>query len=130
MSDTQTPAPAAPKLAVVAASPKLNAIQIIEQELKNFYQQKVQAIANVNAVEGAIQGAERMLTLLRAEEAKAASFVKAAIADAEKLAKEAFAVVEPQVANAETVAENDAHRVETDIVADEQRVEKAVTEVL
>jgi hypothetical protein len=58
-----TPAPAAPV--------KLNAIQVIEQEIGNFTKQHVQAIANVHAVEGAIQAAQHLLARLKAEAAKA-----------------------------------------------------------
>lgn len=66
---TPTPAP--------ATAPKLTAIQIIEQELQNFIQQRVQAVktaeqamANVHAIEGAIQAGQHLLVKLKAEAAK------------------------------------------------------------
>ena len=48
------PAPA-PTQPVVAKKP-LNAIQVIEQQIVTYFQQKEQAIANVHALDGAIQG--------------------------------------------------------------------------
>ena len=54
------------------ATPKLNAIQVLEQKIVEYGKQHIQAIANVHAVEGAIQGAQDILRALKAEEAKAA----------------------------------------------------------
>lgn len=56
-------------------APKLNAIQIIEQEVAGFIKQREQAIANVHAVEGAIQAAQHLLGRLKAEAAKAEAAV-------------------------------------------------------
>jgi len=54
----------------VAPAPKLTAIQIIEQELAGFFKQREQAIANVHAVEGAIQAGQLLLSKLKAAAAK------------------------------------------------------------
>ena len=81
MSDVQqvlpvaTPAPVAPKA--------LTAIQLIEQELGNFFKQKEQAIANVHAVEGAIQAGQVLLFKLKAEIAKAEAEAKKLVGEAE-----------------------------------------------
>ena len=81
--------PLAATAAPVAPSPKLNSIQLIEQEVVNFFKQKEQAIANVHAVEGAIQAAQFLLAKLKAEAAKAeAEVAKVAgevVAEVEKL---------------------------------------------
>ena len=61
-----TPVPAAP------AAPK-SAIQLIEEQIVGFIKQREQAIANVHAVEGALQGAQHLLTLLKNEAVKAES---------------------------------------------------------
>jgi uncharacterized protein YpiB (UPF0302 family) len=66
---------------VTSAAPKLSAIQMIEQEIGNYISQREQAIANVHAVDGAIQAARSLVAKLRAEEAKA-------VAEAKKLASE------------------------------------------
>lgn len=68
------PGPIAPAPAP-APAPKLTAIQLIEQEIGNFFRQKEQAVANVHAVEGAIQGAQHLLAKLKAEALKAETFV-------------------------------------------------------
>ena len=62
--------------AVTAPAPKLNAIQVIEQEIGNFFRQKEQAVANVHAVEGAIQAAQHLLARLKQEAAKAEAEVE------------------------------------------------------
>ena len=69
-----------PALSVVptpAPAVKLSAIQIIEHEIENFIKQREQAIANVHAVEGAIQAGQHLLAKLKAEAVKAEEFVKA-----------------------------------------------------
>ena len=53
------------------AAPKLNAIQVIEQHIVEFTKQREQAIANVHAIDGAVQGFHRLLATLKAEVAKA-----------------------------------------------------------
>jgi hypothetical protein len=65
-----TPAP------VQQQAPKLTAIQLIEQELGNFIKQREQAVANVHAVEGAIQAAQHLLAKLKQEAAKAEAVVE------------------------------------------------------
>jgi hypothetical protein len=65
-----------------AAPKKLNAIQIVEQEIGNFIRQREQAIANVHAVEGAIQAAQRLLKLLQDEAAKAEAEAKKLLTEA------------------------------------------------
>jgi hypothetical protein len=86
MSTQATPALPA---ASAAAPVKLTAIQVIEQELGNFLRQREQAVANVHAVEGAIQATQQLLAKLKAEVEKAEAFVKAeaekAVAAVEKL---------------------------------------------
>lgn len=62
-SGSQGPAGASPQ--------KLTAIQIIEQELQTFIQQREQAVANVYKLEGALQSGQQLLVKLRAEAAKA-----------------------------------------------------------
>ena len=80
--------------AVQVPAPKLTSIQLIEQELQNFFKQAEQAaknaeqaVANVHAVQGAIQGAQHLLAKLKAAEAATVNEVK-------KLAGEAVAEVE------------------------------------
>lgn len=73
-------APAAPKV-VAPAKPK-SAIEVLENELKNFFSQRAQLIANSHAVEGAIQATELLLGKLKAEAAKA---VAATEAEAKKI---------------------------------------------
>ena len=78
MSEGQTPLVAT---AVQAApAPKLNAIQIIEQELGNFIKQREQAVSNVHAVEGAIQAAQHLLIRLKAAAVAAEEEIKKGIA--------------------------------------------------
>jgi hypothetical protein len=57
-------------------APKLNAIQRIEQELITFMRQREQAVANVHAIDGAIQAAQHIVAVLKGEEAKAATAVE------------------------------------------------------
>ena len=103
MSDT-------PVTSVVAATAPqsakpLTAIQLIEQEIGNFFKQREQAIANVHAVDGAIQGAQALLAKLKAELVKAENFAKA---EAEKAEAEAKTLVGE--------AETEAKAVETKVV--------------
>ena len=60
----------------------MTAIQSIEAEVQNFIKQREQAIANVHAVEGAIQAAQFLLGKLKAEAAKAEAEVKTLVTDA------------------------------------------------
>lgn len=84
-----TPAPVATPAPAPTPAPKLTAIQIIEQEISNFFRQKEQAVANVHAVEGAIQAGQHLLAKLKAEAAKAETFVETEV-------KKAVAVVEAE----------------------------------
>jgi hypothetical protein len=89
-----------PAQPVVAATPapaqKLTSIQIIEQELGNFFKQKEQAIANVNAVEGAIQAAQHLLNRLRQEAAKAEAEAKKLLDEAKTEVAKGIALVETE----------------------------------
>ncbi len=82
--------------AVQVPAPKPTAIQLIEQEIVNFGKQAEaaaknaeQAVANVHAIQGAIQGAQHLLAKLRAAEAVAVNEVSKGIhaveAEVEKL---------------------------------------------
>jgi hypothetical protein len=81
-TDVEVLAPTAPTAGPVVVppapnpAPKLTAIQLIEQEVEGFVKQRLQALANVTAIEGAIQGAQYLLAKLKAEEAKAVNFVE------------------------------------------------------
>lgn len=87
---TPAPAPAAP------AQPK-SAIEIIEADIVNFFQQRERAIAQVHAVDGAIQATQSLLAKLKAEAAKAE-------AEGKKLLGEAKAEVSTLVADVEAEA--------------------------
>lgn len=85
--------PAAPTAPAPKAPAKpLSAIQIIEQDIVGFFKQREQAIANVHAVDGAIQASQSLLARLRVEAEKAAAAVKAdatkAVAEVEKVEEE------------------------------------------
>ena len=79
-------------------APKLNAIQVVEKELLGFRTQREQAVANVHAVDGAIQASQHLLATLKAEAAKAETEVKAAVENGihlvEKVAEKIEAAVE------------------------------------
>jgi hypothetical protein len=96
MSDSQQ---ALPVVETPVAAPKkaLTAIQLIEQEIGNFIKQKEQAIANVNAVDGAIQAGYHLLGKLKAEVAKAEAEAKKLLAEAEVEAGKAVAFVEAEL---------------------------------
>lgn len=68
----------------VGPQPKLTAIQIIEGELRGFITQREQAVANVHAIEGAIQAAQHLLSKLRAAAAKAEAEVKQVVTEVEQ----------------------------------------------
>ena len=88
------PAPAQP----AAAKKPLNALQICEQQIKVFFQQKEQAIANVHAIEGAIQAAQHLVGKLKAEAAKVETVVDAAVkavkAEAEKVENKVISIAD------------------------------------
>ena len=77
------PAPAQP----AAAKKPLNALQICEQQIKVFFQQKEQAIANVHALEGAIQASQQMLATLKSIEAEAKKLATEAVTKVETVAE-------------------------------------------
>ena len=108
MSDLQV-VPAAATANAVAPAPKpLNAIQSIEQEIVGFFKQKEQAIANVHAIEGAIQAGQHILAKLKAAEA-------AAVAEGKKLVGEAKPIVEGIVQSVESEAKKVEAAVEADV---------------
>lgn len=110
MSEIQTPVSSVTGTlgAVAPQAGRMTAIQIIEQEIVGFIKQREQAVANVHAVEGAIQAAQFLLAKLKAEAAKAEAEVKAVAAKAyavgEGLVKQADAAVDAAVSAVETEA--------------------------
>jgi len=72
---------------VPAPAKKLTAIETIEQEISTWLKQREQQIENIKAVDGAIQGGQRLLSVLKAEAEKAE-------AEAKKLLSEAVTEVE------------------------------------
>jgi len=85
----------APNPALTASKP-LTVIQTIEQELVGFIKQREQAIANVHAVEGAIQAAQHLLARLKQAEGEAVVFAKAEAAKIEAEAKKVVGEVEAE----------------------------------
>lgn len=73
----------APVISAIPDKP-LTAIQIVEQEIAGFIQQREQALSQVQAVSGALQGAQHLLARLKQEVARAE-------AEAQKLLTEALA---------------------------------------
>jgi hypothetical protein len=77
------PVSASPVVAAAAAPAKpLTAIQIVEQQIADFFRQKEHALTQFHALDGAIQGATLLLNKLRSEVEKAEAFAKA---EAEKV---------------------------------------------
>ena len=70
--------PAAP------ATPKLNPVQVIEQEIAGFVKQKEQAVINLHVIDGAIQAGYHLLAKVKAEAAKVEAEVKAAFNETAK----------------------------------------------
>jgi len=101
-TETQATPVAATAAAVAtpAPAPKLTAIQIIEQELAGFFKQREQAIANVHAVEGAIQAGQLLLAKL----------------------KQAAAAAEAEVKKVETVVEGEVSKVEAAVEAEAKKL--------
>ena len=91
---TQVPPVAA--VPVATPAPALNAIQLIEQEIGNFIKQREQAVANVHAVEGAIQAGNHLLAKLKAAAASAEAEAKKLAAEVEAKAKAVIADVESE----------------------------------
>lgn len=80
-----------------APAPKLTAIQLIEQQIKDYVRQREQAIANVHAIEGAIQAAQQLAGKLSAIEAEAKNLASTLVTKVEADAKEAVAAIESKV---------------------------------
>lgn len=81
MSTSVTPATPATAPVAAPAKPK-TAIQIIEEQIVAFFKQREQAIANVHAIDGAIQGAQNTLGILKGEMAKAEAEAKKLLGEA------------------------------------------------
>ena len=103
------PAPTQP----VVAKKLLNAIQVIEQQIVTYFQQKEQAIANVHALDGAIQASQQMLAKLKTIEA-----------EAKKLATEAVTAVETEATKAVAGVEAVAKEVKSNVVSISDAIEK------
>lgn len=117
MSEVETNSPAAPAapvaspvpaVAAAAPAPAKNALQIVEEQIVAFIQQREKAIANVHAIEGALQASQHLLGVLKAEALKAEAAAKAAVeaakAEAEKAATKAETVAEEVVTAVEAEA--------------------------
>ena len=89
--------PVQPVVGTLATAPKLTSIQIIEQEIGNFIKQREQAVANVHAVEGAIQAAQHLLGRLKQEAAKAEAEAKKLLGEAETEVETGIHLVENEV---------------------------------
>ncbi len=104
----------------------LTAIELIEQEIGNFFRQREQAISNVHAVDGAIQAAQMLVAKLKAEAVKAENFAKAeaakAEAEAKKLVGEAETEAKAEAAKAEAEAKKLVGEAETEAKAVETKV--------
>jgi len=79
MSEAEGTSVVATAVPVEVPAPKLTAIQVIEQEIGSYFKQKEQAIANLHAIDGAIQAGTRLLALLKAEAAKAEKAVESVV---------------------------------------------------
>jgi ABC-type transporter Mla subunit MlaD len=89
---------------VAAVAPKPTAIQLIQAELANFFKQAEaaakqaeQAVANVHAVQGAIQATQHLLAKLKAEAEKAEAEGKKLLDEAEAEVKKGIAIVEEKL---------------------------------
>jgi nucleotide-binding universal stress UspA family protein len=106
-----TPAQALPGAGTPAAAvPPLTAIELIEQELANFFRQREQAIANVHAVDGAIQSTQHLLAKLKAEVVKGEAWVKAEAERVEAEAKKLAGEAETEVSKGIHVVEAEAKK--------------------
>lgn len=98
---------------------KLTAIQIIENEIVEFFKQREQAIANLHAVNGAIQGAQQLLAKLKAEAVKAE-------AEAQKILTEVEAGAKKVLTEAENSVKSAARAVESKVVSIVDAVKKDI----
>ena len=105
-----TDTPVVPVAGTPTTEKKLNAIQLIEQELSTFFKQREQAIANVHAVDGAIQATQHLLGKLRAEAAKAEAEAKKLLGEAETEVKEAVTAVAGEVSKGIHVVEAESKK--------------------
>ena len=105
-----TDTPVVPVAGTPAPAQKLNAIQLIEQELSTFFKQREQAIANVHAVDGAIQATQHLLGKLKAEVAKAEAEAKKLLGEAETEVKEAVTAVAGEVSKGIHAVEAEAKK--------------------
>lgn len=95
-----TPVPAAPK----------SAIQLIEEQIVGLIKQREQAIANVHAVEGALQGAQHLVGLLKAEAAKAEVAAKELAAKVEAEAKNLLSEAKAEITKVVDAVEAEAKK--------------------
>lgn len=112
---SETPVAPVAQAQAPAAAPKLNAIQLAEQALFEYIQQREKAIANVHAIEGAIQAAQQLIGKLKAAEAEA-------VAAAKKLASEAVSAVE----KVESGVKSEVAAIENKVVSIESAAKKTV----
>lgn len=103
---TQPVVPAsAPVTAAAAVPAPKTAVQTIESELSNWLKEKEQMLESLKAVNGAIQGAQRLLALLRAEEQKALAAVKKVEGEIKPEAEKIEGEVKTEVGKAESAVE-------------------------
>lgn len=88
---------AAPAVAAQQIAKPLTAIQVIEQEIVGYFKQKEQMIANVHAIDGAIQSGQALLAKLKAEIAKGEAWAKAEAEKVEAEAKKVAGEVEAEL---------------------------------
>ena len=130
MSSTPVVPAAATAPAAVAPVSKPNAIQIIEQELVKFFQQREQAVANVHAIDGAIQGAQKLLGILKAEAAKAEVEAKKLLAAAEAETKKLLADAQTEATKVEGEVKAEVVKVEGEVVTEIGKVVEFVKKEL
>ena len=126
MSDPQAPVTQTAAAPVAAPAKPLNAIQLVEQDIVRYIQTKEQAVkqyeqalANVHAVDGAIQATQNLLQRLKAEAAKAVTAVKT---EAVKVETD----VKSDVAKAEGAIEGAVEKIESKVVSIAEGVKKDV----
>jgi hypothetical protein len=112
-STAPAPAPAQP----AAAKKPLNAIQVIEQQIITYFQQKEQAIANVHALDGAIQASQQMLAKLKSIEAEAKKLASEAVTAVETEAAKIVDAVKAEVSKVETAVEGEVAKTESKVVS-------------
>lgn len=107
-------APLVPAVAQVpgAQAQRPTAIQLIEQEIASFVKQREQAIANVHALEGAIQASQLFLAKFQAEAAKAVAEAKKLLDEAGTEVKETVQEVKAEAVKVETVVVDEVKKIE------------------